>query len=157
MEVIARVTVKHAQSARKYFGSMHGRAAWVRTHASGCREVHNHHEFAWREHHMGADARVIRKGYTPAFPGQEGFVGATMGEPSVILRGTDSADGAALLHSTADRAGRVMSRTKAAGRMGRRSLHAAASSCAAARTARRRRRTGASTRCSGRTGTSRPR
>ncbi len=29
---------------------------------------------------------VIRKGYTPAFPGQEGFVGATMGEASVILR-----------------------------------------------------------------------
>ncbi|MDP8968453.1 MAG: RtcB family protein, partial [Actinomycetota bacterium] len=52
-------------------------------------EVHNHHNFAWREQHMGTDVWVIRKGCTPAFPGQEGFVGATMGEPSVILRGTD--------------------------------------------------------------------
>ncbi len=56
-------------------------------------EVHNHHNFAWRERHFGADVWVIRKGCTPAFPGQEGFVGATMGEPSVILRGTDRARG----------------------------------------------------------------
>ena len=53
-------------------------------------EVHNHHNFAWRERHFGTDVWVIRKGCTPAFPGQEGFVGATMGEPSVILRGSDS-------------------------------------------------------------------
>jgi tRNA-splicing ligase RtcB len=43
-----------------------------------------------------------------------------MGEPSVILRGTDHPDGAALLHSTVHGAGRVMSRTQAAGRMGMR-------------------------------------
>lgn len=83
-------------------------------------EVHNHHNFAWRERHHGVDAWVIRKGCTPAFPGQEGFVGATMGEPSVILRGTDDPDGAALLHSTVHGAGRVMSRTQAAGRVGNR-------------------------------------
>ena len=64
---------------------------------------------------------MIRKGCTPAFPGQEGFVGATMGEPSVILRGTDSAaSGAALLFSTVHGAGRVMSRTQAAGKIGTR-------------------------------------
>jgi tRNA-splicing ligase RtcB len=83
-------------------------------------EVHNHHNFAWRETHHGEDVWVIRKGCTPAFPGQEGFVGATMGEPSVILRGTDTAAGRALLHSTVHGAGRVMSRTQAAGRMGTR-------------------------------------
>lgn len=83
-------------------------------------EVHNHHNFAWREQHMGSDVWVVRKGCTPAFPGQEGFVGATMGEPSVILRGTESDAGAALLYSTVHGAGRVMSRTKAAGRMGNR-------------------------------------
>ncbi|MEY2515862.1 MAG: hypothetical protein QOJ89_3220 [bacterium] len=83
-------------------------------------EVHNHHNFAWRERHLGVDAWVIRKGCTPAFPGQEGFVGATMGEPSVILRGTGDPDGPALLHSTVHGAGRVMSRTEAAGRMGNR-------------------------------------
>lgn len=81
-------------------------------------EVHNHHNFAWRERHHGTDVWVIRKGCTPAFPGQEGFVGATMGEPSVILRGTGHPDGAGLLHSTVHGAGRVMSRTQAAGRMG---------------------------------------
>jgi len=83
-------------------------------------EVHNHHNFAWRERHHDTDVWVIRKGCTPAFPGQEGFVGATMGEPSVILRGTNHPDGAGLLHSTVHGAGRVMSRTQAAGRMGSR-------------------------------------
>jgi len=88
--------------------------------ATATYEVHNHHNFAWRERHHGVDAWVIRKGCTPAFPGQEGFVGATMGEPSVILRGTEDRDGAGLLYSTVHGAGRVMSRTKAAGRMGNR-------------------------------------
>jgi tRNA-splicing ligase RtcB len=82
--------------------------------------VHNHHNFAWRERHFGTDVWVIRKGCTPAFPGQEGFVGATMGEPSVILRGTEDPAGAELLFSTVHGAGRVMSRTQAAGRMGNR-------------------------------------
>jgi tRNA-splicing ligase RtcB len=79
-------------------------------------EVHNHHNFAWRERHFGVDVWVIRKGCTPAFPGQEGFVGATMGEPSVILRGLESSAGPELLYSTVHGAGRVMSRTQAAGR-----------------------------------------
>jgi tRNA-splicing ligase RtcB (3'-phosphate/5'-hydroxy nucleic acid ligase) len=79
-------------------------------------EVHNHHNFCWRERHFDTDVWVIRKGCTPAFPGQEGFVGATMGEPSVILRGTDAPAGRELLHSTVHGAGRVMSRTRAAGK-----------------------------------------
>ena len=83
-------------------------------------EVHNHHNYAWRESVGGVDAWVVRKGCTPAFEGQEGFVGATMGEDSVILRGTDDPDGEALLHSTVHGAGRLMSRTQAAGRIGNR-------------------------------------
>ena len=79
--------------------------------------VHNHHNFAWRERHLGVDAWVIRKGCTPAFPGQEGFVGATMGEPSVVLRGTEGAGSEGLLRSTVHGAGRVMSRARAAGRV----------------------------------------
>jgi tRNA-splicing ligase RtcB (3'-phosphate/5'-hydroxy nucleic acid ligase) len=79
-------------------------------------EVHNHHNFAWRETHGGEDVWVIRKGATPAFPGQQGFVGATMGEPSVILEGIESGGGAGLLYSTVHGAGRVMSRTQAAGK-----------------------------------------
>lgn len=83
-------------------------------------EVHNHHNYAWREHHHGQDVWVVRKGCTPAFPGQAGFVGATMGEPSVILEGVDSPASAGLLNSTVHGAGRVMSRTRAAGKSRRR-------------------------------------
>ena len=87
--------------------------------AQSTREIHNHHNFAWREKHFGVNAWVVRKGCTPAFPGQEGFVGATMGEDSVILQGTGG--GASLLHSTVHGAGRVMSRTEAAGKSRKRS------------------------------------
>ena len=77
-------------------------------------EVHNHHNFAWREEHGGVDYWVVRKGCTPAFPGQRGFVGASMGEDSVILEGTESAEPG--LFSTVHGAGRAMSRMKAAGK-----------------------------------------
>lgn len=81
-------------------------------------EVHNHHNFAWRETHDDEDWWVVRKGCTPAFPGQAGFVGSTMGEESVILEGTAQAESA--LFSTVHGAGRVMSRTEAAGKLRRR-------------------------------------
>jgi len=42
--------------------------------------VHNHHNYAWRETHGGKDLWVVRKGATPAFPGQRGFVGGSMGD-----------------------------------------------------------------------------
>ena len=52
-------------------------------------EVHNHHNFAWRESHGGQDLWVVRKGATPAFPGQRGFVGGSMGDVSVIIEGVE--------------------------------------------------------------------
>ena len=55
--------------------------------ASVMDEVHNHHNYAWLEEHDGKQLWVCRKGATPAFPGQRGFVGGTMGEQSVILEG----------------------------------------------------------------------
>src|SRR3954451_3729297 len=79
-------------------------------------EVHNHHNYAWREQHDGADWWVVRKGCTPAFPGQRGFVGATMAGVSVILEGEDSSDSADAFYSTVHGAGRTMSRTAAAGK-----------------------------------------
>jgi tRNA-splicing ligase RtcB len=79
-------------------------------------EVHNHHNFAWRERHDGVDLWVIRKGATPAFPGQRGFVGGSMGDRSVILEGVAGEEARAALNSTVHGAGRVMSRTRAAGR-----------------------------------------
>ncbi len=83
-------------------------------------EVHNHHNFAFRETHFGRTYWVVRKGCTPARPGQEGFVGGSMGDESVILEGCESVDADQSLHSTVHGAGRVMSRTKAAGRVRRR-------------------------------------
>jgi tRNA-splicing ligase RtcB (3'-phosphate/5'-hydroxy nucleic acid ligase) len=83
-------------------------------------EVHNHHNFAWRESHFGRTYWVIRKGCTPARPGQEGFVGGSMGDESVILQGVESGDSADALFSTVHGAGRIMSRTQAAGRVRRR-------------------------------------
>jgi tRNA-splicing ligase RtcB len=84
--------------------------------ANSTYEVHNHHNFAWKENHFGEDVWVIRKGCTPAFPGQAGFVGANMGSVSVILEGKDSTESKDALFSTVHGAGRVMSRTKAAGK-----------------------------------------
>ena len=95
----------------------------------GARElelVHNHHNFAWREAHAGEELVVVRKGATPAFAGQTGFVGGSMGDEALIVRGTaspaDSPIGAAqraALFSTIHGAGRVMSRTQAAGKRNR--------------------------------------
>ena len=78
-------------------------------------EVHNHHNFAWRENHGGDDLWVVRKGATPAFPGQRGFVGGSMGENAVIIEGMGGELAEHTLHSTVHGAGRVMSRTRAKG------------------------------------------
>jgi tRNA-splicing ligase RtcB len=78
-------------------------------------EIHNHHNFAWEETHGGRKLWVVRKGATPAFPGQRGFVGGSMGDISVILEGIESEESKTALYSTVHGAGRVMSRTQAAG------------------------------------------
>lgn len=94
--------------------------------------VHNHHNFAWRETHeidgVPTEVIVVRKGATPAFPGQKGFIGGSMADDAVIVRGavpTDESDELLALQkealfSTVHGAGRVMSRTAAAGRRNRR-------------------------------------
>ena len=79
-------------------------------------EVHNHHNFAWRETHNGEELVVVRKGATPAWPGQRGIIGGSMGDISVIVEGVDGAEAQAALRSTIHGAGRVMSRTQAAGK-----------------------------------------
>jgi tRNA-splicing ligase RtcB (3'-phosphate/5'-hydroxy nucleic acid ligase) len=98
----------------------------------GARElelVHNHHNFAWKEEHGGEQLVVVRKGATPAFPGQKGFVGGSMGDDAVIVQGTVSTDRevqalqADALFSTVHGAGRVMSRTAAAGKRNRKTGH----------------------------------
>ncbi|HBE40957.1 MAG TPA: RtcB family protein [Bacteroidales bacterium] len=79
-------------------------------------EVHNNHNFAWKEEHFGEKYWVVRKGCTPAFPGQKGFIGATMADDSVIIEGVESETSKQALYTTVHGAGRVMSRTKSAGK-----------------------------------------
>ncbi len=103
--------------------------------------VHNHHNFAWKETqyvngfdpmapNFGArEVIVVRKGATPAFPNQRGFVGGSMGDDAVILAGTEYGSVFTpkfitqqdALFSTVHGAGRVMSRTEAAGKRDRKS------------------------------------
>lgn len=90
--------------------------------------VHNHHNYAWVEEHFGESWYVVRKGATPAWPGQYGFVGSTMGEDSVILQGAEGLGPRnarsdlqqSALFSTVHGAGRAMSRSRAAGKQKKR-------------------------------------
>ena len=72
---------------------------------------------------------VVRKGARPAVPAQKGFIGGSMGDDAVIVRGTLADESKqpelaetqrAALYSTIHGAGRVMSRTQAAGKRNRR-------------------------------------
>jgi tRNA-splicing ligase RtcB (3'-phosphate/5'-hydroxy nucleic acid ligase) len=79
-------------------------------------EVHNHHNFMWRESHFGKVWNVVRKGSTPCFPGQRSFIGGSMGDDAVIVEGVDSEMSRQALYSTVHGAGRVMSRAAAKGK-----------------------------------------
>lgn len=80
-------------------------------------KVTNHHNSAWKETHVidGQDRElwVVRKGATPAFPGQRGFVGGSMGDNAVILEGIDSEEARRALYSTVHGAGRLFGRKAA--------------------------------------------
>jgi tRNA-splicing ligase RtcB len=81
--------------------------------------VHNHHNYAWKERHGDRDLWVVRKGATPAFPGQRGFVGGSMGDDAVILEGVEGEASQGALHSTIHGAGRVFGRKEALRRFNR--------------------------------------
>jgi tRNA-splicing ligase RtcB len=72
--------------------------------------VENHHNFAWREQHLGRDVIVHRKGATPAGPGVLGVIPGSMATPAYVVRGLGNPEA---LHSAAHGAGRVMSRRAA--------------------------------------------
>ncbi len=86
--------------------------------------VHNHHNYAWRETHDGRDLWVVRKGATPAFPGQRGFVGGSMGDDAVIIEGVDGAASKTSLYSTIHGAGRLFGRKEAKRRFTREEMDA---------------------------------
>jgi len=86
-------------------------------------EVHNHHNFAWLEEGLW----VVRKGATP-LTREPAFIGGSMGDVSVIVKGTPIPEGHAIgdkravvdigaLASAPHGAGRQMSRTQAAGKL----------------------------------------
>ncbi len=133
MDVPPTVVDEDSEIGHDYLAGMHlaGRYAYagreaVARHVAGAilgakilEEVHNHHNFAWREKHYGEEYWVVRKGATPAFPGQKGFVGGSMGDDAVIVEGVDSPISRESLFSTIHGAGRIMSRTAAKGRFER--------------------------------------
>ena len=82
-------------------------------------EIHNHHNFAWPEVHDGEPLMVVRKGATPAWPGQRGFVGGSMGDIAAVVEGTDAPATVPAYHSTVHGAGRLHSRTWAKGKRNR--------------------------------------
>lgn len=83
-------------------------------------EVHNHHNYAWEETLPNNETYwVVRKGATPAYPSQRGFIGSSMGESSVIIKGLENKFGLASMYSTVHGAGRVMGRMEAKGKVNR--------------------------------------
>src|SRR5690606_19733848 len=86
--------------------------------AKGQDLVHNHHNFAWLQDDDGEERVVVREGATPAFPGQRGVIGGSMGDDAVIVQGSTANTDLqrAALYATVHGAGRVMSRRGAAGR-----------------------------------------
>jgi len=120
------VVEEHSEIGQRYLAAMElaGRYAYagrewvverVRSITGGkvIDSVHNHHNYAWRETHGGKKYWVVRKGATPAFPGQRGFVGGSMGDDAVIVRGRESPESALALYSTIHGAGRTFGRKEA--------------------------------------------
>lgn len=77
-------------------------------------EVHNHHNFAWKENHFWKDYYVVRKWCTPAFDWQRGFVWSNMFDKSFIIEWVDTQDSKEWLYSTVHWAWRIMGRREAA-------------------------------------------
>ena len=137
MNVPPAVIDEDSEIGRRYIAAMqlagryaHAGREWVvervRTIIGGAvtDTVHNHHNYAWRETHGGRDLWVVRKGATPAFPGQRGFVGGSMGDDAVIIEGVDSPEARASLYSTIHGAGRLFGRKEAKRRFGRAEMDA---------------------------------
>ncbi len=132
MNVPPAVIDENSEIGQRYISAMHlaGRYAhvgreWVVERGRGIiggavtDSVHNHHNYAWRETHNGRDLWVVRKGATPAFPGQRGFVGGSMGDDAVIIEGVESEESPASLYSTIHGAGRLFGRKEAKRRFAR--------------------------------------
>ena len=85
--------------------------------AEAAHEVHNHHNFAWREEHFGRTYWVIRKGCTPARRARRASSAARWATSRSSSRASSRPRASRSLFSTVHGAGRVMSRSQAAGRV----------------------------------------
>ena len=132
IDVPPAVAATTSELGRRYLAAMalagryaHAGREWVVARvlamlgATARDSVHNHHNFAWREEHDGRALWVVRKGATPAFPGQRGFVGGSMGDDAVILEGVATPEAGPLFRSTVHGAGRVLGRREAHRRLSR--------------------------------------
>jgi tRNA-splicing ligase RtcB len=78
--------------------------------------VHNNHNLSWKETIDGEELYIVRKGATPLSPNQEGFIGGSMCDISVIVEGKDTPENKEGLYSAPHGAGRVMGRMQAKGK-----------------------------------------
>lgn len=67
---------------------------------------------------------MVRKGATPAFRGQRGIIGGSMGDDAVIVEGVESEEAKASLYSTMHGAGRLFGRREAKRRFTRAEMDA---------------------------------
>ncbi|MEM9177920.1 MAG: RtcB family protein, partial [Myxococcota bacterium] len=72
--------------------------------------VNCHHNYVSREHHLGENVLITRKGAVRAREGDLGIIPGSMGARSYIVRGKGNAES---FHSCSHGAGRKMSRAKA--------------------------------------------
>ena len=103
---LMRIAGRYAYAGRDY---VVGQVLDILGTPNVTQSVHCHHNFAWEEDGLV----VVRKGATP-LTSDLAFIGGSMGDISAIVRGTGDDIGA--LDSAPHGAGRVMSRTKAAGK-----------------------------------------
>jgi tRNA-splicing ligase RtcB (3'-phosphate/5'-hydroxy nucleic acid ligase) len=78
--------------------------------------------FAARDSNLVTDVWVVRKGAAPAFPGQRGFVGGSMGDDAMIVEGVESPQARTSLYSTVHGAGRLFGRKEAKRRFTRKQM-----------------------------------
>ncbi len=82
----------------------------LRAFAATDEAVNCHHNYVAREHHLGKNVLVTRKGAVRAREGDLGIIPGSMGARSYIVRGKGNLES---FHSCSHGAGRVMSRAEA--------------------------------------------
>ncbi|MDO7869445.1 RtcB family protein [Nocardioides jiangxiensis] len=83
---------------------------WVDGDVERLEEINCHHNYTEREHHLGRDVWLTRKGAINAAAGRDGLIPGSMGTASYVVRGLGNP---ASFHSAPHGAGRTYSRSAA--------------------------------------------